>query len=283
MTGIDEGTGKVNMVRSKSGCDEKKQKDRIEHAADHLRGGWNIEVLGANILGGVNVFPSLLGLESYAIANAVVAWYVESDLDKFRAWCRTAAVIWRRALLLRSEPTTAYAMYLKLKWVLLSNDKELVEEVMILVEGAMSVKKQCDPKTDEHFVSTLIHAWRGNWEVVKEKCDQVSQMLEKSNKKKRLTQDYNFLYGMAAGDEYTLNEVIMNMLGPTEMQKNDNFETGFNADLFSSRALIGAKIAWFHGMKVVIESELLPVKLLPWETQPKALTIDFIAATEHVV
>jgi hypothetical protein len=257
-----------------------KQLKTIEHTLSHANSDWRLDTIRKNLESGFNVSASLIRLSSYAVSNAIVAWYVESNLSRFRAWCRTAATSKKRAYQLGAEAFPAYSMYLELKWALLSNDAKLVADFMDVINRSMSEKKKNDVKSDEHFVSTAIHAWRAEWDIVEKKCHEITKAHELSGKKNRHNHDYNFFSGLATRDACKMEGALLQMLESKELRKNENMESGYNVNLFSSKALICSKIAWFHEVMVKVESELLPLDLLSWEKQEEILLVDFLAEFE---
>lgn len=252
------------------------QKKTLEHTIAHASGDWKLDVTRNNLKNDFNVTVSLMCIASYSEANAIVAWYRDSNLTGFRAWCRTAATAMERMLRLREEIILPYPMYLELRWALLSNDKYLVERMLNIIDDSMPEKKKEDPRFEEYFVTTVLLAWRAEWEVVEARCQRVLQMNPAPPKQKGQLLDYEFYGALATKDVEKMGMAIKKMLEPRELRKNEVFETGYNVNLFSSKVITCLKLAWVHGVQVKVESDLIPVDLLPWEQQDGVLMLDFM-------
>jgi hypothetical protein len=77
--------------------------------------------------------------------------------------------------------------------------------------------------------------------------------------------DYKFLAALAQQSEGDMAEVLQAMVSPAELRRHRNIESGYTADLMSSKGLIYAKLAWYHGIKVDIGSDFIPSSLLSWD------------------
>jgi hypothetical protein len=65
-----------------------------------------------------------------------------------------------------------------------------------------------------------------------------------------------------------MTEILNLLVTAHEINRRKNFETGYTEELISTMPVIYAKIAWYHGHEVRVDSPYVPVAWLPMTPLP---------------
>ena len=242
-----------------------KRLGRVQHVTAHADSlSKLLPLMLENIRTGQNIRPTYGQLNSYAITRAVLSWFADGDAAALRSWAKCAARMELRVTLCEKyyQP---YGLFSALVWPLLANDVELVNSYIELSASAYEEKRRTNPRTDEYLLAQVGHAFAGNWATLAENCREwlLQQKIPKSQELNVL--DYKFLAALAQQSEGDMAEVLQAMVSPAELRRHRNIESGYTADLMSSKGVIYAKLAWYHGIKVDIGSDFIPSSLLSWD------------------
>lgn len=75
--------------------------------------------------------------------------------------------------------------------------------------------------------------------------------------------DHEFYAALAAGDAERMIEALNLLVTAQEINRRKNLESGYTDDLISTTPVIYAKIAWYHGYELRLDSPYVPAEWLP--------------------
>ncbi len=126
----------------------------------------------------------LLGLNSYAEANAIVAWFRDEDLTKFKEWSYLSAKLQR--LEFQCNPIVWFAAY-KLFYALLSDNSELISWYrqfhLPFSFNSGAVKDRDNPRQPDFHAYQALLALKGEWDELRQRCELILSTDLKKDKK----------------------------------------------------------------------------------------------------
>jgi hypothetical protein len=204
-------------------------------------------------------------------SQAMKSFYNDKSIDKCKTAAYNAAVADRMVLQEKPYPRgSAYPH--RLLYPLLSDNKEIIHWYgqFFLPVLQFDFKKQPAfqvPCQAEHYTVQMGHAILGNWQQLADNCELA---LAESPKKRKLFQiDYAFLYALAKGDVPAMEATLAELVAP-KVRVNRQKELGFGLTekLMYGWGVILAKLAWYHGYEVDVDSPWVPKELLPFKPLP---------------
>jgi hypothetical protein len=75
--------------------------------------------------------------------------------------------------------------------------------------------------------------------------------------------DSRYHLALAVGDVPGMEEALAELVEPRLMRRRQAEENGYTQQLICTFAVVYAKIAWFHGYEVQVESPMVPSEWLP--------------------
>ncbi len=210
-------------------------------------------------------------IKSEFVALTMKSLYRDKSLNQCKAAAYNAAVADRMVLQEKPYPRgSAYSH--KLLCPLLSDNKEIIHWYgqFFLPTLQLDFKKQPAyqvPCHTEHYTVQMGHAILGNWQQLADNCELA---LAESPKKRKLFQiDYAFLYALAKGDVPAMESALAELVTP-KVRVNRQKELGFGLTekLMYGWGIILAKLAWYHGYEVDVDSPWVPKELLPFKPLP---------------
>ncbi len=241
-----------------------KKEERIKHVLSHLNGGYDLPILIKNVEDNApHAASCALRLASHASASAVASWFAGNDLKMFQHWCYTAAKC--EMLALQLEQSAYYlSYYYSFFLAIASNNAALIEEFLAFFPTLADEKRRNKPATEEFFFEQISHAWRGNWEELKNNSSAVISLAQKNPTQKLHENEFLFLNALSRGDVDGMKSALNALVDGKELRRFSKYESGYTADLISSTAIICNKIAWRHGFKLNIGSQYIPEQWLPF-------------------
>lgn len=195
----------------------------------------------------------LLSLLSHANAAALVSWFKDRDLAKFKQWSYVSAKLQR--IKFQFEPDAWYPAYLLLMPLL--SDHEKLIEWFAHHNRSFDMTRADNPATPEFHGYQALLALRGEWEALESRCLLV--IGHSSSKMKKYEIDHRFYLALAQQNVEGMEAVLQELTSP-KIAKIRNVEQafGFTEKLISTHAVIYAKIAWRHGFEVRIDTPWIP-------------------------
>jgi hypothetical protein len=213
----------------------------------------------------------LSNLNDHFTSLAMKSFYQENSLNQCKAAAYNSAIADR--MVLQDKPYPRGSAYPhKLLCPLLSDNKEIIHWYgqFFLPVLRFDFKKQPAfqvPCQAEHYTVQMGHAILGNWQQLADNCELA---LAESPKKRKLFQiDYAFLYALAKGDVPAMEIALAELVAP-KVRVNRQKELGFGLTekLMYGWGVILAKLAWYHGYEVDVDSPWVPKELLPFKPLP---------------
>jgi hypothetical protein len=204
-------------------------------------------------------------MASHALAGALLCWFEQDDLQKFRNWSYVGGRLTQWWLPLEQQINLGpMGVVLDLLMPLLSNNTLLVEW-FAKNDAPFDLKRAEDSRTLDFFAYQAIIALRGDWTRLAKRCDALSTTPPKSSQLKKYAIDNEFYRALANGDIAGMEAALSEIASPKIVRQRSNDESGYTKDLISTYAVMYAKIAWRHGYKVKVESPYVPSEWLPNE------------------
>jgi hypothetical protein len=213
----------------------------------------------------------LSNLNDHFTSLAMKSFYQENSLNQCKAAAYNSAIADR--MVLQDKPYPRGSAYPhKLLCPLLSDNKAIIHWYgqFFLPVLRFDFKKQPAfqvPCQAEHYTVQMGHAILGNWQQLADNCELA---LAESPKKRKLFQiDYAFLYALAKGDVPAMETALAELVAP-KVRVNRQKELGFGLTekLMYGWGVILAKLAWYHGYEVDVDSPWVPKELLPFKPLP---------------
>ena len=214
----------------------------------------------------------LLGLNSYAEANAIVAWFRDEDLTKFKEWSYLSAKLQR--LEFQCNPIVWFAAY-KLFYALLSDNSELISWYrqfhLPFSFNSGAVKDRDNPRQPEFHAYQALLALKGEWDELRQRCELILSTDLKKDKKYLI--DHRFYLALANGDKNEMENVLAELTSPKIARvRNYGMAFAFTEHFISTFATLYAKLAWMWGYELEMDTLFIPKEWLPiapLETYPE--------------
>ncbi|WP_185976797.1 Imm49 family immunity protein [Catenovulum sediminis] len=217
----------------------------------------------------------LRGVSTYHYGLAMRAWYYQKDIKQMRqqlyiaAKARVQAV--NRGTIEINELDNRHMGHHLLP--LLSNHPELIrwsiqrDNMVFEREGELLVN--CYPDAYHYLSVTYMLALRGEFELVKKRCEFLQQNPSTQPNLIKYQPDYQFFMALVEGDEAEMTRYL-NWLTSIEVAKERNFDDLFalEQNLFSVFGFLYTRLAWMHGYKIQVDSPWLPMEWI--DTTPLA-------------
>jgi hypothetical protein len=236
----------------------------IKQGLDHVRKHYEfLEVEQHKLVdmvdsGKGNRSACLLSLQNYADAAALVSWFSDLSLERFKQWSYVSAKL--GAMLFKANPKAWYPAYLLLMPLL--SDHEGLIQWFAHNEEPFDMARANNPSTAEFHGYQALLALRGEWKALEERSLQI--IGHSSSKMKKYEIDHRFYLALARQDAEGMEAVLRELTSP-KIAKVRNVEQafGFTEKLIGTHAVIYAKIAWRHGFQVKVDTPWIPSKWLP--------------------
>ena len=144
---------------------------------------------------------------------------------------------------------------------LLSNHAKLIDWFAHDDKG-FDPKRIENPKTWDFWGYQSLVALRGEWDLLIKRCEMVIEDPPKASEHQSYQIDHQFWLALARGDVGGMQEVLQMLVTPKLLRSRKNFESGYTEDLISTPAVIYAKIAWFHGYELLLDTQYIPSEWL---------------------
>ena len=240
---------------------------RIAHVKSHLDGGFNLDLLVRNVENGFpNARVSLMALSAHAQAKGIYGWFEERDLTSMRQWFHVAAKLDQKWYQMEEDKQGPGSKMLQLIKPLMSNDRSLIEW-FAHYDDAYYLDRVEKQSTHDFWAYQAVVALRGEWQHLAERCERVVREPPGAASEQKYRPDHEFYLALARRDVGTMTEVLHRLVMRKMVNARRNDDSGYAADLISTAPVIYAKIAWFHGYEVRVDSPYIPSEWLPMEPQ----------------
>jgi hypothetical protein len=238
---------------------------RLAHVHAHLEKGFTEESLrsaSSNVEHGTgSPKNSALRLSSHALAKAVEAWFSKRDLSSMRQWCYVGGKLQGLAYECTTDTSGPAGRTLSLLMPLLSNNMPLINWYAHY-DAIYDLKRVEDHRTHDFFAYQAIVALRGEWSRLADRCERVLANPPGASREKKYFGDHKFYLALARRDMSAMEEALATIVTPRAIKARSNDESGFTDDLISTWAVVYAKIAWLHGLRVRVDSPFIPSEWL---------------------
>lgn len=194
--------------------------------------------------------------------KSLACWFVDNELSSHKQWAYVAAKINR--MIIQMEPGGWFPAYKQL-YALLSDHPGIVNwykqhKVPYFVAG--EAEDRDNPKQPAFHGYQAILALNGEWDLLARRCEQILAMELVKDKKYLI--DHRFYLALAQGNKSKM-EAVLNELTSPKVARIRNVEQAFGLteNLIATHATIYAKIAWWHGYEVEVDSPWVPKEWLP--------------------
>jgi hypothetical protein len=238
---------------------------RIAHIRSHLDVGFKLDQLVRNIENNLgNPRACVISLSGHAEASALYAWFEQRDLTSMRQWFHVAAKLDQKWYQMEEDRQGPGSKMLRLIKPLLSNDRSLIEWFSHY-DQAFDMERVEKHSTHDFWAYQSVIALRGEWDRLAERCARVIRDPPGAAAEQKYLVDHQFYLALAERDIGMMAQALQKLVTPKMIQARDNDDSGYAADLISTAAVIYAKIAWFHGYEVRVDSPYIPAEWLPTE------------------
>lgn len=203
---------------------------------------------------------STMALSAHAQARAMVAWFEGHDLGALRQWSFVQARLDRHVRGIETQKSQGAGM-LDLLAPLLSNDRETIAW-FANDDGPFYLDRVDNRRNFDFWAWQAMVALRGDWQRLEDRCRVVLANPPSDRSLQRYLGDHRFYLALATGDRVGMEDALRDMTAPKLAKSRSNDDSGFTTDLISTAAVICAKIAWFHGHAVQVDSPLVPAAWL---------------------
>jgi hypothetical protein len=244
-----------------------KRAARVQHIESHLQ----VDHSGAveNLKNNTgSALGSALNLTSHAEARAMHAWFAREDIAATKQWAYVSARLSRLSYEHESQEYglafkhSPIAKMLSLLMPLLSENEDLINW-FAKFDTAYDQKRIENHKTADFRAYQAIVALRGDWPRLLARSEKALTDPPRANAEQKFLIDQQFFLALAQGNIAGMESALTKILTPRALAARHNHESGYTADLISSYAFIYAKIAWFRGYKIIVDSPFLPGAWLP--------------------
>jgi hypothetical protein len=248
-----------------SGTPEEIEKG-LAHVIGHQGGGLNNTDSATNrLLHGGKMEPwwALSFISDHYLREALIAWFRDKDLRQFRQASYLAA----KAEYLSYRYISTFPAYAPL-WPLLSNNPQILQRLIEVSPFPYLEERGQRTSAIEYWFLTVALCLKGEWARVVDKCEFIlANPPRKAWLKYQI--DYEILLAIAKKDKVRA-ENALNVLVSPKMQRVRNYEEpfGYTGKFIGTHAVTYAKLAWFHGLNVEVDTPSIPREWLPMEPEP---------------
>ncbi|MDB6051986.1 MAG: hypothetical protein JWR17_4732 [Pseudomonas sp.] len=237
-------------------------RSRLEHIDSHLDGGFDIYRLANNVETGQGD-PAACSerLASHAYAKGMHAWFRMEDLYAMKEWFYISGRLNQYASQVRSDKMNFLYKMLEFMRPLVSDNQQLIDWFCQFSE-IRDVKRIESVTTPDYTGYQIVLAVKGEWELLSERCLQMSAKPPKG-KTARFLLDNEFFAALAKGDIRLMEGVLAELISPKQIRARASAEGGYSEGLISTFGVIFSKIAWRHGYEVKVDSPYIPAEWLP--------------------
>jgi hypothetical protein len=195
------------------------------------------------------------------IVFALRAWYLDHDLEKFRQWAYAAA----KAEWMYFEFDHGWPAFKPL-WFLLSNHPRMIARFVNFSPPPYLEREGNTTKHSEYWFLTtalLLRNASGDWPRVIERCDHILANPPRQAWLKYQI-DYEIMRAIARRDKAEVERTLSILCSP-KMQRTRNHEMpfGLTEHFIGTQAVVYAKMAWYHGLEVQVDTPSIPAEWLP--------------------
>lgn len=201
-------------------------------------------------------------LSSHAFRHAIYSWFGLRDLEAMKEWFFLSASLDKKIYEIEIDRSGPISKLLQLLYPLLSDNRDLIEWYANNLDLYYQDRIE-NTKTADFFAYQGVVAIRGEWDRLKDRCARVLADPPRTSQLKKYIIDHQFFLALADHDVPRMEAAIAAVAEPRAVRGRANDESGYTESLISTYAVIYAKIAWFHGFKVKIDSPFIPADWLP--------------------
>lgn len=203
-------------------------------------------------------------LSDYSTVKGLLAWFEQGDIDQLKRWACASGKLTRAMYQQRPDGVCLTSTYLM---PLISSDVALIKWFSLFERpfspgGASVAATRLDnPRMDEfHHYNTWL-ALSGAWDVLMPRC--VNFLSNVPTKQAAYQADSRFHIALATGDASSMEAALTELVDPKLMRRRSREESGYTQNLICTAAVVYAKIAWWHGFRVEVDSPWIPAEWLP--------------------
>lgn len=206
---------------------------------------------------------SIRELRRYSFSNAMVSWFRDKDLTRFKEWNYLSAKLER--MVIQFEPLAWFPAY-RLFSPLLSDNHEILDwyrqHRISYDKRADDIKDRDNPKQPAFHGYQMILALNHEWDRLGERCEQILGMEIKKDRKYLI--DHRFYLALAKCDKTEMESVLTELTSPKIAKvRNHEFAFTFTEHFIATHATMYAKLAWLNGYEVEIDTPWIPKEWLP--------------------
>ena len=202
----------------------------------------------------------MVRLRSHAMAAALVSWFKGRDLISFKQWCYVSGKL--ESIAFQREPKSWCPAYLLLMPLL--SDHEGLIQWFSSNDQPFDMIRANDPATAEFHGYQALWALRGEWKTLEERCLKI--IGNSSTEMKKYEIDHRFYLALSRQDVPSMEATLQELTSPKVAKvRNAEHAFGFTEKLIGTHAVICAKIAWRHGLRVRVDTPWIPEEWLPIE------------------
>jgi hypothetical protein len=190
--------------------------------------------------------------------KALLAWFEHKDLSSMRVFAYAAAKA--KWLIFRFDE--AYPAFTPL-WFLVSNHPKLIEKFVAFGPPAHLERRGISTTQIAYLGLTTALCVKGDWQRVIERCDHIlTNPPRKAWLKYQI--DYEIMRAIAKKDKAEIERTLSILVSP-KMQRVRNYELpfGLTEHFIGTQAVTYAKMAWYHGLEVEVDTPSIPKEWLP--------------------
>ncbi len=210
-----------------------------------------------------NVYFCTGMMVNYAHANAIVSWFRDHNLIAFKEWCYIGAKLER--MVFQHVPYEWFPAY-KFFSPLLSDNAEIIDwyrqHTLPYYITPDEEKDRDNPKQPAFHGYQMLLALNHKWDLLRQRCEQILSMDLKRDRKYLI--DHRFYLALANGDKAGMESVLTELTSPKVARiRNHEFAFTFTEHFIATHAVIYAKLAWWCGYELELDSMWIPKEWLP--------------------
>ncbi|MCW8209337.1 hypothetical protein D8B24_20540 [Verminephrobacter aporrectodeae subsp. tuberculatae] len=196
-------------------------------------------------------------LTDHSLAQGMLAWFRDKDLEQFKQHCYEMAKLERIAYHYKPDRHTGDLVYLG---PLLADNEELLS--WFTSNDLMPAKNRNNPRQNSFLWSQMMYALHGDWAIVEERAQKMLAMAPPAQKKYMI--DEHFYLALARGDLAGMEAALTELTSPKVARfRNNDFSFSYTHFFIGADAVMYAKLAWMHGHPVKIDTPYIPQEWLP--------------------